>query len=157
MRLKKKIVEPNFEWIRDTEAFNEVLDMVEENIGLEVIADSKTVNQKSVSKFMDDILSGKIYNKYDAEKVYTKITEDESLLRNYKNVSRNKNAQSVGTIISNLGYAVFGSLLLSKDNADDIDIRDIPGIESEEDAAKRLVTIKKYQKQVTKESKRQKH
>ena len=131
--------------------------MVEENIGLEVIADSKTVNQKSVSKFMDDILSGKIYNKYDAEKVYTKITEDESLLRNYKNVSRNKNAQSVGTIISNLGYAVFGSLLLSKDNADDIDIRDIPGIESEEDAAKRLVTIKKYQKQVTKESKRQKH
>ena len=30
---KKEIVEPNFEWIRDTEAFNEVLDMVEKNIG----------------------------------------------------------------------------------------------------------------------------
>ena len=61
---------------------------------------------------MDDILSGKINNKYDAEKVYTKIMEDENLLRNYKKFSRNKNAQTIATIISNLGYAVFGPLLL---------------------------------------------
>ena len=47
--------------------------MVEENIGLEVITDSKIVNLKIVSKFMDDIiLSGKINNKHDAEKVYIK-------------------------------------------------------------------------------------
>ena len=26
-------MEPNFEWIRDIESFNEVLDMVEKNIG----------------------------------------------------------------------------------------------------------------------------
>ena len=56
---KKEIVEPNFEWISDTEAFNEDLDIVEENIGLEAITDSKIVN----SKFMEDILSGKINNK----------------------------------------------------------------------------------------------
>ena len=56
---------------------------------------------------MDNILSGKINNNYDAEKVYTKIMEDENLLRNYKNVSRNKNAQAIASIISNLGYAVF--------------------------------------------------
>ena len=31
---KKELVEPIFEWIRDTEAFNGVLDMVETNIGL---------------------------------------------------------------------------------------------------------------------------
>ena len=40
----------------------------------------------------------------------------------------------------NLGYAVFGPLSPSKDNADDIenvDIRDIPDLESEEDAEKR--------------------
>ena len=43
--------------------------------------------------------------------------EDENLLRNYKNFSMNKNAQTIATIISNLGYAVFGLLLLSKDNA----------------------------------------
>ena len=66
---KKEIVEPNFEWIRDTEAFNDVLDMVEEIIGLEAITDFKIVNLKRVSKFMDDILSGKINNKYDAEKI----------------------------------------------------------------------------------------
>ena len=30
---KKEIVEPNFEWIRDIESFNEVSDMVEKNIG----------------------------------------------------------------------------------------------------------------------------
>ena len=66
---KKEIVEPNLEWIRDTEAFNDVLDMVEEIIGLEAITDFKIVNLKRVSKFMDDILSGKINNKYDAEKI----------------------------------------------------------------------------------------
>ena len=66
---KKEIVEPNFEWIRDTEAFNEVLDMVEKNIGLEAITDSKIVNLKKVSRFIGDILSGKINNKYDAEKI----------------------------------------------------------------------------------------
>ena len=42
--------------------------MVEENIGLEAITDSKIVNLKSVSKFMGDI-SGKTDNKYDAEKI----------------------------------------------------------------------------------------
>ena len=62
------------------------------------------------------------------------------MLRNYKNFSSNKNAQTITTIINNLGYAVFGPLLPSKDNADDIenvDIRDIPDLESEEDAEKR--------------------
>ena len=68
MRIKE-LVEPNFDWIRNTEVLNEVLDMVEENIGFEAIADSKLVNLKRVSRFIDDILSGKINNKYDAEKI----------------------------------------------------------------------------------------
>ena len=94
--------------------------MVEENIGLEVITDSKIINFKNVSKFMDDILSGKINNKYETVKVYTKIMEDENLLRNYKKFSNSKNAQTIATIINNLGYAVFGPLLPSKYNADAI-------------------------------------
>ena len=106
----KEIVEPNFEWLRDTETFNEVLDMVVKNIGLEVITDSKIVNLKRVSQFIDDILSGKINNKYDAEKIYREIMEDENLLKNYKNFSRNKNAQTIAIIIINLGYVVFGRL-----------------------------------------------
>ena len=128
--------------------------MVEENSGLEAITDSKIVNLKSVSKFMDDILSSKINNKYDAEKIYREIMKDENLLRNCKNFSVNKNAPTIATIISNLGYAVFGPLLSSKDNADDIeyvDIRDMLGLESEEDAAKRLATIKKISKGSNKE------
>ena len=140
MYLKKKIVESNFKCIRDTEALNEVLDMVEENIGSEVITDSKIVNLKTVSRFIDDILSGKINNKYDAEKVYIEIMEDENLQRNYKNFSSNKNAQTLATIKNNLRYAVFGPLLPSKYNVDDfenVDIRDMPDLESEEDAAKR--------------------
>ena len=114
--------------------------MVEENIGLEAITDSKTVNLKSVSKFMDDILSGKIKNKYDAEKVYMKKMEDENLLRKYKTFSSNKNVQTVAIIINDLGYAVFGPLLSSKDNADgseNVDIRDIPDLEEKRNAAKR--------------------
>ena len=89
---------------------------------------------------MDDILSDKINNKYDAEKIYREIMKDESLLRNYNFFSRNKNAQTIATTISNLGYAVFGSLLPSKDNADDfenVDIRHMPDLETEEDAEKR--------------------
>ena len=80
--------------------------MVEKNIGLESITDSKTVNLKRVSRFIDDILSGKINNKYDAETIYREIMEDENLLRRYRNFSKNKNAQTIATIISNLGYAV---------------------------------------------------
>ena len=61
-------------------------------------------------------------------------------IRNYKNVSINKNAQTTATIINNLGYTVFGPMLRPKYNADDIknvDIRDMPNLESEEDAEKR--------------------
>ena len=46
-----------------------MLDMVEENIGLEAVTDSKIVNLKSVSRFIGDILSSKINNNYDAEKI----------------------------------------------------------------------------------------
>ena len=63
--------------------------MVEENIGFEAITDSKIVNLKRVSRFIDDILSGKINNKYDAEKIYREIMEDENLLGRYRNFSKN--------------------------------------------------------------------
>ena len=84
------MVEPNFEWVRDIAAFNVVLDMVEKNIRLKAITDCKIVNLENISKFVDDISSGKINNKYDAEKIYTKILEDENLLRSYKNFQKMK-------------------------------------------------------------------
>ena len=133
-------MEPNFDWVRDTKVFNEFLDMVEENIGLEAITDFKIVNLKRKSRFIDDMLSSTINNKYDAKKIEKEIMEDENLLRTYKNFSRNKNAQIIATIISNPGYPVFRPFLPSKDNVDDIenvDIRDMPDLESKEDAEKR--------------------
>ena len=77
---------------------------------------------------MDDILSGKINNNYDPEKIYREIMEDENLLRNYKNFSSNKNAQTIATVTGKLGYAAFGPLLSSKYNDVDIEndnIRDM--------------------------------
>ena len=57
---------------------------------------------------------------------------DEKLLRSYKNFSKNKNAQTIATIINDLGYAIFGPLLPSKlDDADcieNVNIRDIPDL-----------------------------
>ena len=134
------MVEPNFEWVRDTEDFNEVLDMVEKNIGLEFITNSKIVNLKRVLRFIGEILSGKINNKYDAKKIYREIMKDENLLRRHRNFSKNKNAQTMATIISNLGYAVFGVLLpsaLTSDDIENVDIRGMPDLESEKDAEKR--------------------
>ena len=126
--------------VRDTEDFNEVLDMAEKNIGLEVITKSKKVNLKRVLRFIRDILSGKINNKYDAEKIYREIMKDENLLRRHRNFSKNKNAQTIATVISNLGYAVFGVLLpsaLTSDDIENVDIRGMPDLESKKDAEKR--------------------
>ena len=113
--------------------------MIEKNIGLKAITDSKIVNLENISKFMDDISSGKINNKYDAEKIYTKILENENLLRSCKNFSKNENAETIATIINNLGYAVFGPLLPSRHNADgieNIDIKDMPDLKADEVAEK---------------------
>ena len=67
-----------------------------------------------------------------------KIIKDENLLRDYKNFSRNKKAQTTATIINNLGNAVFGYLLASElDNADGVentDIRDMQPLKTEEEA-----------------------
>ena len=114
--------------------------MVEENIGLDAKTDSKVVNLKSVFRFMNDILSDKINNKYDAEKIYREIMKDENLLRRYRNFSKNKTVQTIATIVSNLGYAVFGPLLpssLTSGNIENVYIRDIAELETEEDAEKR--------------------
>ena len=59
--------------------------------------------------------------------------EDENLLKGYKNFLKNKNAETIGTTISNLGYAIFGPLLpstLTSDDIENVDIRDIPELEA---------------------------
>ena len=84
----KKLIEPDFEWINNTDVFNKVLDRANENIGIEARSDDKVFSFKKVRKFLDDIMSG------NAEKEYVeKIMNDENLLRSYKGFSKTKNAQ----------------------------------------------------------------
>ena len=90
---------------------------------------------------MDDIVSGKINNKYDAEKEYVeKIINDEKLLRSYKIFSRNKDAQEISPIINDLEYALVGIFLPSGRKADDpnggILIPPLSDLETEEEAEK---------------------
>ena len=76
---KKELAEPDFEWIKNTDAFNKLLDRVDDNAGIEAITDTKVVNLKSTLKFLNDILSGKI-NKNNAENEYVEnIIGDENL------------------------------------------------------------------------------
>ena len=65
--------------------------------------------------------------------------KDENLLRRYRNFSKNKNAQTIARIISNLGYAVFRPLLpsaLTSDDIENVDIRDIPELEAKNEPKK---------------------
>ena len=64
----KKEREANFDRMKYIEDFNKVLNDVEETTGLEVIIDNKIINLKKVSKFLNDILDGKINDAYTAEK-----------------------------------------------------------------------------------------
>ena len=42
----KKLIEPDFEWIKNTDAFNKVLDRANENIGTEARFDDKVFSLK---------------------------------------------------------------------------------------------------------------
>ena len=110
------------------------LDKVEKDIGLEAVTDFKVVNLKNMSRFMNDILPGKINNKYDAEKEYVKrIEDDEKFFKKLqKLLKKNKNAQTIIIITNNLEYAMFGTLLRSEladaDGMKNLDIRDMPDL-----------------------------
>ena len=86
-------------------------------------------------------MSGKI-NKYNPEKEYIeKMMSDENLLRSYKGFSKSKNAQEIASIMNDLKNAVFESLLPSElddaDGIENIDIRNMPPLETKEEAEKR--------------------
>ena len=63
------------------------------------------------------------------------------MLKSYKCFLRNKNAQAIAKIIDDLGYAISGPLLPSKEETDDfkegMPMPPLPDLETEEDAGKR--------------------
>ena len=135
----KKLIEPDFEWINNADAFNKILGRANENIGIEAKSDDKVFSLKKVMKSLDDIMPGRI-NKYNVEKEYVeKIMNDQKLLRSCKGFSKSKNAQTIASIMNDVKNAVFGSLSLLEleDDTVNIDIRDMSPLETEEEAAER--------------------
>ena len=72
------------------------------------------------------------------------LKNDEDLLRSFKNFSKNKIAVELANITNNVKNAVLGALLPSEleqrsdtDNIESIDIRGMPLLETEQDAAQR--------------------
>ena len=63
------------------------------------------------------------------------------MLKSYRGFLRNKNAHTIVKIIDDLGYAIFGPLLPSKEETDDskegIPILPLPELETEQQAEKR--------------------
>ena len=65
----------------------------------------------------------------------------DDLLRKYKSFSESENAKEIASIMNDLKNAAFGSLMPSKlddaDGIENIDIRDMPPLETGEEAEKR--------------------
>ena len=90
----------------------------------------KKVRLKNVEDFLNDILTGKIENKYDAEKEYFKnIQSDEDSLKSQKYRKGDK-PQRLVKFIDDTKYIVFGLLFPSEEE-------DMPELESEESAEQR--------------------
>ena len=113
----KKQKEPNFDWIKNADTINEVLDDVEKTTGLEVIIDNKIINLRKVNKFLNDILDGEINDAYTAEREYIKkILSDEDSLRNSKDFEKNNSAQKLESIMDGVKNAILGFLFPSELN-----------------------------------------
>ena len=56
-------------WLKYPDHFKDLINEynAEPNFGVDFIDDDKTVDLKNIGRFINDILSGKINNKYDAE------------------------------------------------------------------------------------------
>ena len=83
---KKKTKEVNLDWMHRPK--NELENMIKEirsDTNLNVIIDKKKIALSDIEGFLNDIVTGKINNKYDGKKEYlNRIQDDEDLLRSKK-------------------------------------------------------------------------
>ena len=86
-----------------------------------------------MKNFLNNVLSGKIDNKYDAEKEYLeKVQIDEELLKS-TSPRKGSNNYKLLSFIDSANYKVFGLLFSSQEE----DKTDMPALETEESAAQR--------------------
>ena len=106
---------------------------------LSVVIDGKEITPEGIEEFLNDIVTGKIDNKYNAKQKFLKNTQgDEDLLRSIKYRQGGK-AWRLVDLIDNVKYIGFGSTLSFSDKQSKItdDETNMPELESEESAAQR--------------------
>ena len=100
-----------------------------------VIIDKKKIVLSDTEGFLNDTVTGKINNKYNAKQEYLKkIQDDEDLLRSKKYCKGGKTWKLLDTI-DGVKYVVFGPTFSSEEKLSEI--IDMPGLETEESAEKR--------------------
>ena len=135
---KTKDKSVNLKWTKYPDNFENLINEynTEPDFGVDFVDDNKSVNLKNIGNFINDILSGKINNKYDAEDEYVKkIKDNEDYLNSVK--LTNKLYLCLKNIFKKTKYAVFGILFPSQENSNkETDGKDMPPLEAEEEAEK---------------------
>ena len=85
-----------------------VIEKIKSESDLNVIIDKKKIALSDRESFLNDIVTGKMNNKYDAKQEYlNKIQEDEDLLKSKKYCEGGKTWKLLD-IINDVKYIVFG-------------------------------------------------
>ena len=102
---------------------------IRSDTNLNVIIDKKKISLSSIEGFLNDIVTGKINNEYDAKQEYQKkIQDDEDLLRTKKYRTGGK-AWKLFDIIDDVKYVVFALTFPFEEKPSEI--IDMPELESE--------------------------
>ena len=141
---EKQTKEVNFEWLhRPKDELESVIEEIKLNSGLESSICGKKVTLSVLEDFLNDIVTGKIDNKYDAEKENREKTLDDEKLLEKTKFARSSRKWTLKDIIDKAKYAVFRVLFPSEDDekpkntGEQPDIIDMPPLEIQESAAQR--------------------
>ena len=133
---KKETKEVNLDWMhRPKNQLQNVIENIKSDSDLNVIIAKKKIALSDMEYVLNDIVTEKINNKYDAKQEYLKkIQDDEHLLRSRKYRKGGKNWKLLD-IIDDVKYIVFGPDFPSEEKLPEI--TDMPDLESEKSAEQR--------------------
>ena len=133
---KKETKEVNLGWMhRPKNELENVIKKIRPDTDLNVIIDKKKIALSDIEGFLNDIITGKINNKYDAKQEYLKKIQDDKHLLRSKKYRKGVKTWKLLNIIDGLKYIVFGLILPTDEKQSEI--IDVPDLESEKSAEKR--------------------
>ena len=113
----------------------DVIKKIRSDTDLNVIIDKNKIALSDMEGFLNDIVTGKINNKYDAKQEYLKkIQDDEDLLKS-KKYRKDGKTWKLLDIIDGVKYVVFGPTFSSEEKLSEI--IDMSELETEESAEQR--------------------